>query len=71
MLPSSLIPANAEGRFLLADAMTADSWRLAEAARRVLGAESLPPPWLRGRERDAHAHRELQLRLRQLLGSDP
>ncbi len=68
MRRSLLSPATAEERFLLADAMTADSWRLAEAARRDFAERALAPPWLRGRERDARGHRELQRRLRELLG---
>ena len=57
-----------EGRFLLADAMTADSWRIAEAAQQALPDAPALPPWRRGREEDARAHRELQRRLRDLLG---
>lgn len=57
-----------EERFFLADAMTADSWRIAEAARQTLPDAPRRPPWQRGRAEDARDHRELQRRLRELLG---
>lgn len=66
-----MVPSTAEQRFRLADAMTADSWRIAEAARHSLADAPRLPPWERGREEDARSHRELQRRLRQLLGTEP
>lgn len=57
-----------DDRFRQADALLADSWRIAEAARRTLADPPALPPWLRGRAQDARGHRAVQRRLRQLLG---
>lgn len=64
-----MVPTDPEQRFLLADAMLADSWRIAEAARRGLAGAPRRPPWERGREEDARSHRQVQRLLRQLLGT--
>jgi len=55
-------------RLQLADAMTADSWRIAEAARIAFADGPSAPPWERHRAADARAHRAAQRLLRAALG---
>ena len=61
-------PADAEARLAFAAQYTADLARLAEAARRLPSCSHLPPIWLRQRPADVESHRQVQRRLRELLG---
>jgi hypothetical protein len=64
----AFVPSTADGRVRMADALTADSWLIAEAARQTLKGAPSTPPWERAKEADARAHREVQRYLRQRLG---
>lgn len=63
-----LVPSTPDARLRLADALTADCWQIAEAARHSLAGAPTTPPWARSMDVDARAHRRLQARLRELLG---